>query len=111
MLIRHSVAREEAVALRAVEAVAAAVAAAATLVVKQVELAKRILALSLGRSDGQNLRKAGETVLGGATRRERFGTSWVTFLRISSATWRTPMAHQPVLRRVEAELTQSGTKR
>ena len=110
-MIRHSVAREEAVALRAVEAVAVAVAAAATLVVKQVELAKRILALNLGRSDDQRLRKADGTVPGGATRRERYGILWVIFLQTSSATWKTHMARRPLLCRAEGGLMLSGTKR
>jgi hypothetical protein len=103
MLIRHSVAMAEAAAPRA-EA-----AAAATLVVSLAELVKRILALILGRSDGQNLRKAGGTVLGGVTKRERFGTLWA--ILISSATWKTRMACQLVLHRAEAERTPSGTKR
>ena len=78
MLIRHSGARVEAAAPRAVAAAAAAAAAAAvaaTLAVSQAELARKILALSLVRSDGQSPRKAGGKVPGGATRRERSGTS------------------------------------
>jgi hypothetical protein len=67
MVILHNVARAEAAARRAA-------AAAATLAFSQAELAKKILALSLGRSDGQSLRKADGKVPVGATRRERFGT-------------------------------------
>jgi hypothetical protein len=70
MLIRHNVARAEAAVPRAV---AVAVAVAANLVVSRAELAKRIPAPSLGLCDGQSLRKAGGTVPGGATRKERFG--------------------------------------